>query len=228
MKLLLDFLPIILFFVTYKWGEGHKELASQWMTQYLGFMVAGGVVGPTEAPVLLSTVAVVALSVIQITVMKLLGRKIETMLWVSLVVVLVLGGLTVYFHSETFIKWKPTVIYWAMGGGLFVADIVMKRSVLRTMMSASQINVPQPVWTRLSWSWILFFTAMGFLNLYVAYNFSTSTWVDFKMWGGLGLMLVFTLAQGLYLSRHMDAAEAAKATEAAAEVTAKEIGNAQG
>lgn len=226
MKLLLDFLPIILFFVTFKWGEGHKELASQWMTQYFGFMVAGGVVGQTEAPVLLSTVAVAALSIIQIVVMKLLRKKIDTMLWVSLAVVLVLGGLTVYFHSETFIKWKPTAIYWVMGGGLLVADIIMKRGLLRKMMSASQIALPQAIWTRLSWSWILFFTAMGFLNLYVAYNFSTSTWVDFKMWGGLGLMLVFTLAQGIYLSRHMDAAEAAKVTEQAADVTAKEIGNA--
>src|SRR5690606_13389682 len=201
MKLLLDFLPIILFFVSFKWGDGNKELVSQWMTQYLGFLVAGVVVGPTEAPVLLSTVLVVALSVLQIVVMKLLGKKIETMLWVSLAIVLVLGGLTVYFHSETFIKWKPTAIYWAMGGGLLVTDILMKRGLLRKMMSASQINVPDPVWTRLSWSWILFFVAMGFLNIYVAYNFSTSAWVDFKMWGGLGLMLVFTLVQGIYLSR---------------------------
>ncbi|RZL09291.1 MAG: septation protein A [Rubrivivax sp.] len=228
MKLLLDFLPIILFFVSFKWAEGHKELVAQWMTQYLGFMVAGGVVGQTEAPVLLSTVLVAALSILQIVVLKLMRKKVETMLWISLAVVLVLGGLTVYFHSETFIKWKPTAIYWAMGGGLLISDIIMKRGLLRKMMSASQINVPGPVWTRLSWSWILFFVAMGFLNLYVAFNFSTSTWVDFKMWGGLGLMLVFTVAQGIYLSRHMDAAEAAKATEAAAEVTAKEIGNAQG
>lgn len=203
MKLLLDFLPIILFFATFKWGEGHRELASQWMTDYLGFMVVGGVVGPKEAPMLMATVVVAVFSVLQILVMKAMRKKIDTMLWVSLVIVLGLGALTVYFHSETFIKWKPTAIYWVMAGGLFVSDIVMKRYVLRTMMKAADLDVAESVWRRLSWAWIAFFAGMGVLNLYVAFNYSSSTWVDFKMWGSLGLMLVFTLAQGVYLSRHM-------------------------
>lgn len=203
MKLLLDFLPIILFFVTFKWGEGHKELASQWMTQYLGFMVAGGVVGPNEAPILLSTVVIAGVSVLQIAIMKVLRMKIDTMLWVSLVIVLGLGALTVYFHSPTFIKWKPTAIYWVMAAGLFISDIVLKRYMLRKMMSASDIQAPEAVWRNLSWAWIAFLAGMGVLNLYVAFNFSESTWVNFKLWGSLGLMLVFTLAQGVYLSRHM-------------------------
>ena len=125
MKLLLDFLPIILFFATYKWGDSHKDLAAQWMTQTLGFMVAGGVVGPKEAPTLLATVAVVAITVLQVVVLKALRRKVDTMLWVSLAVVVGLGALTVYFHDETFIKWKPTLIYWVMGAGLLVSDLVL-------------------------------------------------------------------------------------------------------
>jgi intracellular septation protein len=207
MKLLLDFLPIILFFAVFKWGDGNKELAGQWLTQYLGFMVAGGVVGAKEAPMLLATVAVAAISVLQIVIMKLLRKKIDTMLWVSLVTVLGLGALTIYFHSPTFIMWKPTVIYWAMGGGLLVSDIIMKRYVLRKMMSASDLELPEAIWRNLSWAWVLFFVGMGVLNLYVAYNFSESTWVNFKMWGGIGLMLVFTLAQGVYLARHMPPAQ---------------------
>lgn len=203
MKLLFDFLPIVLFFATFKWAEGHSELAAQWMTHYLGFMVSGGVVGVKEAPAMLATVAVAALSVIQIVVLKAMGKTIDKMLWISLVVVLGLGALTVYFHNDNFIKWKPSVIYWVMGGGLLMSDIIMKRYVLRTMMKAEDMSVPERVWRNLSWAWVLFFLSMGLLNLYVAFNFSTSTWVDFKMWGSLGLMLVFTLAQGLYLSRHM-------------------------
>jgi intracellular septation protein len=203
MKFLLDFLPIVLFFATYKWGEGHSELAAQWMTHYLGFMVSGGVVGVKEAPAMLATVAVAVLSVIQIVVLKVMGKTIDKMLWISLVVVLGLGALTVYFHNPIFIQWKPSVIYWVMGVGIFVSDIVMRRYVLRTMMNADDMNVPEPIWRHLSWAWIAFFAGMGVLNLYVAFNYSESAWVNFKMWGSLGLMLVFTLAQGLYLGHHM-------------------------
>src|SRR6218665_2523588 len=103
--------------------------------------------------------------------------------------------------------WKPTVIYWVMGGGLFVSDIVMKRYVLRKMMSASDLDLPEAIWRNLSWAWVLFFGGMGVLNLYVAYNYSESTWVNFKMWGGIGLMLVFPWAQGVSLARHMPPAK---------------------
>jgi intracellular septation protein len=205
MKFLLDFLPIVLFFATFKWAEGHADLAAQWMTQYLGFMVSGGVVGIKEAPALLATVVVAAFSIVQIVVLKAMRKPIDKMLWVSLVVVLGLGSLTVYFHSDTFIKWKPTVIYWVMGAGIFMSDIIMRRYVLRTMMNANDMDVPERIWRQLSWAWVAFLVGMGLLNLYVAFNYSTSVWVDFKMWGSLGLMLVFTLAQGLYLGKHMPA-----------------------
>jgi len=124
-------------------------------------------------------------------------------------VVVGLGALTVYFHNENFIKWKPTVIYWVMGVGLFISDIVLKKFVLRAAMKAGDLTMPDAIWRHLSWAWIGFFAFMGVLNLYVAFNYPTATWVDFKMWGSLGLMLVFTLAQGVYLSKHMDAAQTA-------------------
>jgi len=122
-----------------------------------------------------------------------------------LAVVVILGGLTLWFHSETFIKWKPTIVYWMMGGGLLIGEVFMKRDVLSQMMGG-QIEVPEAVWRRLTWAWVTFFLAMGVLNLYVAFNFSTDTWVTFKMWGTMALLLVFALLQGLYLSRHMQPA----------------------
>lgn len=205
MKFLFDLLPIFLFFVSYKWAEGHKAVVAAWMTQHLGFLVSGGVVGATEAPVLLATVVVIASTLAQIGVLKAMRKPVDKMLWAGLVVVVVLGGLTLWFHSETFIKWKPTIVYWLMGGGLLIGEVFMKRDVLSQMMGG-QIEAPEAVWRRLTWAWVAFFVSMGLLNLYVAFNYSTDTWVTFKMWGTMGLLLVFALIQGMYLSKHMQPA----------------------
>lgn len=203
MKFIFDLLPIFLFFVSFKWAEGHKAVVADWMTQHLGFVVSGGVVGLTEAPVLLATVVVIAVTLAQVITLKILRKPIDKMLWVGLAVVVVLGGLTLWFHSELFIKWKPTIIYWLMGVGLLIGEVFMKRDVLSQMMGG-QISAPEAVWRRLTWAWVTFFLSMGVLNLYVAFNYSTDLWVTFKMWGTLGLLLVFTLVQGVYLSKHME------------------------
>ena len=202
MKIFFVLLPIILFFASYKWAGSHAEQAAQWLNHYLGFAVSGGSVGVTEAPVLLATVVVVVATMLQILVLKALGKRVDKMLWAGLAVVVVLGGLTLWFHDETFIKWKPTVIYWLMATGFLITEIVLGKKMLRQMMGG-QVHVPDPVWRTLGWAWVLFFAGMGVLNLWVAFNFPTDTWVSFKMWGSLGLTLVFTLAQGVYLSRHM-------------------------
>jgi intracellular septation protein len=203
MKLLLDFLPIILFFGTFKYAEGDKAWASAFATQHLGGIVAGGVVGPEEAPVLLATVVVILATLAQVAWLKARGRKVDLMLWVSLSLVVVLGGLTVWFHSETFIKWKPSALYWAMGLALWVSQVVFGKNLLRALLG-EQLKLPAKVWHRLNFAWIAFFAAMGLLNLWVAYNFSTTAWVNFKLFGALGLMLAFTVAQGLYLSRYLE------------------------
>lgn len=209
MKIFFDLLPIILFFASFKWAGGHAEQASQWMTQHLGFAVSGGAVGITEAPVLLATVVVVIATLLQIVILKALRKPVDKMLWAGLVVVVVLGGLTLWFHDETFIKWKPTVIYWLMSAGFLVTEIILGKKMLRQMMGG-QVDVPDGVWRQLGWAWVLFFSGMGVLNLWVAFNFPLDTWVSFKMWGSLGLTLAFTVAQGLYLSRHMAPEEAGK------------------
>ena len=203
MKLLLDFLPIILFFGTFKYAEANKAWAAAFATQHLGGIVAGGVVGPEEAPVLLATIVVIVATLIQVTWLKVRGQKVDLMLWISLGLVVVLGGLTVWFHSETFIKWKPSALYWTMGLALAVSQLAFGKNLLRVLLGA-QLHLPDAVWLRLNWAWIIFFAAMGVLNLWVAYTFSTAAWVNFKLFGALGLMLVFTVAQGLYLSRHLE------------------------
>ena len=201
MKILLDFLPILLFFGMFKYAEGQPEWAAATATEWLGFMVAGGVVGPSEAPVLLATVVVIAGTLLQIAYLLSRGQKIDTMLWVSLGLVTLLGGATIYFHSEAFIKWKPTVLYWVMGGALLVGQIMGKNG-MRALMG-KQMSLPDAVWARVNLAWVGFFAFMGAVNIWVAYSFSTSVWVNFKLFGGIGLMLAFVLLQALMLNKYM-------------------------
>ena len=202
MKILFDFLPILLFFGTFKYAEGQKDWAARFASEHFGFLVSGGVVGTTEAPVLLATMVVIVATLAQIAFLLARGKKIDLMLWISLGLVVVLGGATVWFHNETFIKWKPSVLYWAMGASFWVSQTFFHKNLLQTLIG-NQLELPPSVWQRLNFAWIAFFALMGLLNLYVAYSFSTSSWVNFKLFGGMGLMLVFTLAQGVYLSRHI-------------------------
>ena len=202
MKILFDFLPIVLFFAAFKYGEGHSDWAAAFASEHLGFIVAGGVVGPKEAPVLLATVVVILATLAQIAFLLVRGKKIDMMLWISLALVTVLGGATIYFHSDTFIKWKPSVLYWVMALSFLLSQALFGKNLLKALIGA-QMELPENIWKRLNLAWVLFFALMGVLNIYVAYNFSTDTWVNFKLFGGIGLMMVFTVAQGLYLSRHI-------------------------
>ena len=202
MKILFDFLPILLFFGTFKYAEGHKEWASELANRHFSALVAGGQVGATEAPVMLATLVVIVATLAQVAWLKLRGKKVDLMLWISLALVVVLGGLTLWFHSETFIKWKPSGLYWAMGLAFWISQAFFGRSLLR-MMLGDQLQLPDRIWRRLNFAWIAFFAAMGLINLWVAYSFDTATWVNYKLFGGIGLMLVFTVAQGLYLSKHI-------------------------
>lgn len=211
MKLLFDFLPIILFFASFKYAGAHSEWAAEFATRHFGLVVSGGKVGAAEAPVLLATIVVIVATLAQVAWLKLRGRKVEVMLWVSLALVVVLGGATVWFHSETFIKWKPSMLYWAMGTALWLSPLLTGKNLLRALLG-EQMTLPGRVWHLLNFAWIAFFAGMGLLNLWVAHSFDTATWVDFKLFGTLGLTLVFTVAQGLFLSRYMKDGEPAPVT----------------
>jgi len=203
MKLILDFLPIILFFGVFKVADMHAEAAARFATEHLGFAVSGGVVGVDEAPVLLATLVVMVATLAQIGVLLLMRRKVDTMLWVTFGLIAVLGGATIWFHDPTFIKWKPSALDWAMALALWLSQAVFGKNLLQVLVGG-QLELPKAVWQKLNLAWIAFFTLMGVLNLYVAYNYSTSTWATFKVFGLTGLMLAFMVAQGFYISRYLD------------------------
>lgn len=178
MKLLLDFFPILLFFAAFKFAGIYAATA----------------------------IAIVA-TILQIGYLRYKTGKVEPMQWISLGVIVLFGGATLISHNDTFIKWKPTVLYWLMGSALLVGQLVFKKNLLKSLMGA-QMELPEDAWRLTQWSWVGFFAVMGCLNLWVAYNFDTDTWVNFKLFGGMGLMFVFVIAQALVLSRYMKTEDA--------------------
>ena len=136
MKLIFDFLPILLFFGMFKYAEGHADWATQFASSHLGFMVSGGVIGRDEAPVLLATAVVIIATCLQIAWQLLRGKKVDMMLWVTFALVVVLGGATIWFHSATFIKWKPSVLDWAWRLALWVSQALFRKNLLQTMIGS--------------------------------------------------------------------------------------------
>ncbi|MDQ6679916.1 MAG: septation protein A [Pseudomonadota bacterium] len=202
MKLLFDFLPVVLFFGTFKYAEGHADWAARFSSENMAFLVSGGVVGPDEAPILLATLVVIVATLLQVAIQLLRGKKVDMMLWVTFGLVVVLGGATIWFHNATFIKWKPSVLYWVMALSLWISQVVFEKNLLQKLIG-EQLELPATVWQRINFSWVAFFGLMGLVNLYVAYTYSTSTWATFKAFGSTGMMLVFMVAQGFYMNRHL-------------------------
>lgn len=204
MKFLFDLFPVLLFFAVYSWAGKHTEKAQAIAEQYLSIFVGSPESIAEVAPILLATAIAILATIGQVLYLKIRQQKIEPMLWVSLAIIVVLGGATIYFGSEAFIKWKPTVLYWFFAVILILSPIVVKKNLIRLMIE-KQLQLPDFVWTRLNYAWAVFFLMMGILNLYVAFwgGYSTSTWVNFKLFGGIGLMLLFVIGQSVYLSRYM-------------------------
>ena len=195
MKFFFDLFPVLLFFIAFKYAGANPEMAASWLW---------GDVPLEQAPILLATAVVIPATALQILYARLKHGRVERMLLISLALVVVLGGLTLLLRDETFIKWKPTMLYWAIAAGM-IGGALFRRNATRLLLAAQlqEWTLPDFVWLRLNLAWILFFTAMGGLNLFVAFNFSTEIWVDFKLFGGMGLLFLFALGQGAYLSRHL-------------------------
>ncbi len=174
MKLLFEFLPLILFFVAFKWQ---------------GIYIATGVA--------------IAAAVLQFLWMKWRGRTISTMQWISLGVIVVFGGATLALQDDFYIRLKPTVLYWACAATLLVGRVFFNANWLQKVMPKDELVLPESVWIKLTWAWIGFFLGMGTLNLYVGFNYSLDTWANFKVWWSMGIILAFSLAQGLYMARHL-------------------------
>jgi intracellular septation protein len=209
MKLLFDMFPVLLFFLAYMGGKQAPEAAQGLVAGLLGAAGAGTAVTLQQAPILLATAVAIVATMAQVGWLLARGRKVDRMLWISLAIIVIMGGATLWLRDATFIKWKPTVLYWAFAGVLLGAEYLFARNLIRAMME-KQLALPDGVWSRLNLSWGVFFVLMGVINLFVAYRFSESTWVNFKLFGGIGLMVLFVLLQGMYLSRYVQGDEPAE------------------
>ena len=202
MKLLFDLFPVILFFAVFKFAGAQPDAAQAFAAQYLMFLVADGEITAKQAPILLATAVAILATLGQVLWLLLRRRHVDTMLWVSLVIIVVFGGATIYFHDEMFIKWKPTVLYWCFALALLGAQLLMRKNLICSLMG-KQMSLPDLVWDKLNLAWSTFFAAMGALNLYIAFNFPLELWVNFKMFGFIALMIAFVIAQTVYLSRYL-------------------------
>ncbi|ORU89805.1 MAG: septation protein A [Cycloclasticus sp. symbiont of Poecilosclerida sp. M] len=177
MKFLSDFFPILLFFIAYKWQ---------------GIYAA--------------TVVAIAASTLQVSFHWLKHRRFEQMHLSTLAIICVFGGATLYFQDETFIKWKPTIINWLFALACIGSQFIGEKPLIKRMMGSS-IQLPSNIWLKLNMAWAAFFLVAGSANLYVMYHFDTDTWVNFKLFGMLGLTTLFIIAQGFYLSRYIQLPE---------------------
>lgn len=205
MKFLFDFFPILLFFGVFKLGEANRQEAFALVSHYMSGLIAGGAVKAEQAPIMLATVVVILATLAQIAYVKLRGRKVDGMLWVSFAVIAVFGGATIYFHDENFIKWKPTILYWVFALALFVAQFGFRKNLMRQVMEQT-IKLPEAVWSRVGLAWMSFFFVLGLLNLFVAFvvfKNDTSAWVSFKLFGITGIFFVFIIGQTLFLSKYI-------------------------
>lgn len=172
MKFLFEFFPILLFFLAYKLGD-----------------------------IYLATSTAIIASLVQVGWSRYSKGHFEKMPLVTLGTITLLGGATLLLRDEMFIKWKPTAIYWVFAVAFLISHFVGKKPLLQRTLEHT-INLPSKIWTQLNLSWIAFFTLLGGANLYVVYHFDTDTWVNFKLFGTLGLTLLFVIAQGIYMARH--------------------------
>ncbi len=174
MKFLFDFFPILLFFIAFKLYD-----------------------------IYVATAVIIVASIVQISWIWIKQHRVENMHLITLVLVVILGGATLLLHDETFIKWKPTVVNWAFALAFLGSQFIGRKNLLQRMLEKQVIVTVEYVWTRLNLAWVLFFIAMGIINLYVAFNFDTNTWVNFKLFGMMGLTIVFVIAQSFYLARYI-------------------------
>jgi len=153
-----------------------------------------------------ATGVLMAATVLQTALIYAIDRKLQAMQKITLALILVFGTLTLLLHDDRFIKWKPTVLYAAMAIALAVAVWAMKKNILKLLLG-SQLELPDAVWMRLNVAWIGYCSFMAALNGYVAALYSTEVWVNFKLWG-YAFPLIFIVAQGFYIARHLKSDEA--------------------
>jgi intracellular septation protein len=202
MKFLFDLLPVILFVVTYKIGDLNHEAAAALANQYFSWMASSGAIEAKTAPTMWATLVTIIGTFGQVVWLVARGKHVDRMLLATFAIIVVLGGATIWLQNETFIKMKPTVLYWLLAVVFLVAEFAFRKNLIRTMLSKA-MQLPEPMWRTLLWWWVAFFLAVGAVNIYVAFNFPTGVWVDFKVFGLYGLSFVFIVTQVLVLSKYV-------------------------
>ena len=194
MKFLFDLFPVIVFFATYKLAGGGEKGGS---------CIPAPNVAITQDPILLATGLAIAATVFQVCWLLFRRKKVDGMLWVSLAIVTLFGGATLFFRDPTFIQWKPTILYWAFSGVFLLSPLFLGQTLVQTMLE-QQIPLPARVWRRLNSAWIIFFAFMGAANLTAVYALSCDAWVNFKFYGLTALLLLFVVGQALFLARYVE------------------------
>ena len=204
MKILLDLLPVVVFYTVFHLAKAHPQLAQTWVTAVLGPLPAAADGASDIVPVIVATACGIFATIVQVGWLMLRRATVSVSIWLSLVLIVIFGGLTVWLRNAWFIKWKPTLLYWAFAAVLAGGQWIWKRNLLGVLFS-SELQVPRAVWDRLLIAWAAFFAVLGGLNLVVAYQFSTETWVNFKLFGLLGLTFAYAISTGFYVARHLKA-----------------------
>src|SRR5512139_1259872 len=196
MKFLFDLFPVILFFAVFKLAGAHPDSA-QALALSVGYQT-----DVQHLPVLLATAAAILATIAQVIWVKLKHGKVDTMLLVSLGIIVVFGGATLLLHDETFIKFKPTALYWLFAVVLLLSRLLFRRNLLRNMLQ-DKLHLPDAVWDKLNLAWSGFFALLGAVNLYVAYHYSTEAWVNFKLFGATGMLFAFIMLHAFVLAKYL-------------------------
>ena len=173
MKIFSDFLALILFFATY------------WYTH----------------DVRIATAVAVIIGVLQAAFTWYKSKKLETMQAVNLAIIVIFGGATIVLNNPIFVMWKPSILFWATASALIISQMMGKNGM--KILMQKELNLPNNIWLQLNIAWMIFLTVMGIINLIVAYSFSFDFWISYKTFGGLGLMILFVLGQGIFISKHL-------------------------
>jgi intracellular septation protein len=198
MKLLYDLLPVILFFLAYKF---YGALPPEWILAVGAWLPVALEPGNSADAIYMATAVAMVVMAVQLALGIIIKRKLETMPLLTAAVILVLGSATLLLHDPVFILWKPTLVNWLFALVFLAPPLLGRRSLVESLMGHA-LQVPKPIWSRVNLAWVIFFIVSGLANLVVAYSFSESVWVNFKLFGMLGMTIVFIFGQALYLGLH--------------------------
>ena len=171
MKFLFDLFPVVLFFIFYKIYD-----------------------------IYIATAVLMASTYGQIILLYMFKKKIEKVLIFTAIVITLFGGMTLFFQSNVFIMWKPSIIYWVFGLTILVADKFYNKNLVQ-MSLGSQVKLEKKYWKNLLWSTALFFIFLGFLNIYIAQNFNEDTWVNFKLFGMTAILFLYIISITVYIAK---------------------------